>query len=126
MPGAAAHASFSFLKALNGEPLADEYDPSKPNDFEDIMKQRERRKKEAEEEAERAARLREAEQVGFGHMAISSAVPARALVCVLPRCCAGLDGIMFCCMQFVTRDQDISFLLDRTSLGPAPLAALAG
>lgn len=65
MPGAAAHASFSFLKALNGEPLADEYDPSKPNDFEDIMKQRERRKREAEEEAERAARIREAEQVSL-------------------------------------------------------------
>jgi hypothetical protein len=68
MPGGAAsaqHSSFSFLKALNGEPLKDEYDPSKPNDYEDIMKEREKRKKAAEEEAERAARLREAEQVGW-------------------------------------------------------------
>lgn len=66
MPGGAAHSqhsSFSFLKALNGDPLKDEYDPSKPNDYEDIMKEREKRKKAAEEEAERAARLREAEQV---------------------------------------------------------------
>lgn len=69
MPGAqhasAQHSSFSFLKALNGEHLKDEYDPSKPNDFEVIMQQREKRKKEAEEEAERAARLREAEQVSL-------------------------------------------------------------
>lgn len=66
MPGAhasAQHSSFSFLKALNGEPLKNEYDPSKPNDYEELMRDRERRKREAEEEAERAARLREAEQV---------------------------------------------------------------
>lgn len=47
---------------MNGDPLKDEYDPSKPNDYEEIMLQREQRKKAAEEEAERAARLREAEQ----------------------------------------------------------------
>lgn len=48
---------------MNGEPLKDEYDPSRPNDYEEISKERERRRKEAEEEAERQARLREAEQV---------------------------------------------------------------
>jgi hypothetical protein len=66
MPGthaSAQHSSFSFLKALNGEPLKNEYDASKPNDYEELMRERERRKREAEEEAERAARLREAEQV---------------------------------------------------------------
>jgi len=66
MPGPHAstqHSSFSFLKAVNGEPLKDEYDPSKPNDYEEIMREREKRKQAAEEEAERAARLREAEQV---------------------------------------------------------------
>jgi hypothetical protein len=66
MPGvhaSAQHSSFSFLKALDGEPLKSEYDPSKPNDYEELMQERERRKQEAEEEAERAARLREAEQV---------------------------------------------------------------
>lgn len=66
LPGvhaSAQHSSFSFLKAMNGEPLKDEYDPSKPNDYEELMRQREQRKKAAEEEAERAARLREAEQV---------------------------------------------------------------
>lgn len=65
MPGPHAstqHSSFSFLKAVNGEPLKDEYDPSKPNDYEEIMREREKRKQAAEEEAERAARLREAEQ----------------------------------------------------------------
>lgn len=62
-PSPAQHSSFSFLKAVNGEPLKDEYDPSKPNDYEEIMRGRERDKREAEEQAERAARLREAEQV---------------------------------------------------------------
>jgi splicing factor 45 len=56
-------SSLSFLKALNGEPLQDEYDPSKPNDYEEIMKARAAQQRAAEEEAERAARLREAEQV---------------------------------------------------------------
>lgn len=56
-------SALSLLQGQNGEPLREEYDPSRPNDFEEIMKQREKRKREAEEEAERAARLREAEQV---------------------------------------------------------------
>lgn len=76
---AAQHSSFSFLKAVNGEPLRDEYDPSKPNDFEDIMREREKRKKAAEEEAERAARLREAEQVGASR-AVVAAVGLAALL----------------------------------------------
>eukprot|EP00879_Flechtneria_rotunda_P014992 GHRR01015666.1.p1 GENE.GHRR01015666.1~~GHRR01015666.1.p1 ORF type:complete len:276 (+),score=95.46 GHRR01015666.1:88-915(+) len=58
---AAVHSAFSFF-TVNGQPLQDEYDPSRPNDYEEIVKQREKRKKEAEEEAERLARLREIEQ----------------------------------------------------------------
>lgn len=61
--GGPAHSSFSFLKAANGEPLQDEYDPAKPNDYEDIMKERERRQRAAEEEAEKAARQRELDLV---------------------------------------------------------------
>ena len=46
--------------------LQDEYDPAKPNDFEELIKQRQRQQREAEEEAERLARLREVQQVGRG------------------------------------------------------------
>jgi hypothetical protein len=48
---------------VNGEQLQDEYDPSKPNDFEEILKQRQKKQREAEEEAERLARMREIQQV---------------------------------------------------------------
>lgn len=56
------HSTFSFF-TVNGQPLKDEYDPSKPNDYEDIIKDREKKRKEADEEAERLARMREIEQV---------------------------------------------------------------
>lgn len=56
------HSTFSFF-TVNGQPLKDEYDPSKPNDYEDIIKDRERKRKEAEEEAQRLASMREIEQV---------------------------------------------------------------
>jgi splicing factor 45 len=60
---AAVHSAFSFFTSVNGAPLKDEYDPSKPNDYEEIVKERERKKQQAEEEAERLARMREIEQV---------------------------------------------------------------
>lgn len=56
------HAAFSFF-TVDGQPLKHEYDPSKPNDYEDIVKDRERKKREADEEAERLAAMREVEQV---------------------------------------------------------------
>lgn len=39
----------------------DEYDPMRPNDYEEVLQERERIKREAEAEAERAARVREME-----------------------------------------------------------------
>jgi splicing factor 45 len=56
-------STFSFFTAANGEQLQDEYDPSKPNDFEELLKQRQAKQRAAEEEAERLARLREVQQV---------------------------------------------------------------
>jgi hypothetical protein len=50
---------------VSGEQLQDEYDPSKPNDFEEMLKQRQKKQREAEEEAERLARMREIQQVGL-------------------------------------------------------------
>ncbi|WIA42186.1 hypothetical protein OEZ86_009449 [Tetradesmus obliquus] len=55
-------SAFSFFTAANGQALQDEYDPAKPNDFEELIKQRQRQQREAEEEAERLARLREVQQ----------------------------------------------------------------
>jgi splicing factor 45 len=56
-------STFSFFTAANGEQLQDEYDPSRPNDFEELLKQRKKKQREAEEEAERLARMREIQQV---------------------------------------------------------------
>lgn len=55
-------SSLTFF-SVNGEPIKDEYDPSRPNDYEAVREERERKRKEAEEEAERQAKLREIEQV---------------------------------------------------------------
>jgi hypothetical protein len=57
-------SSLSFF-SVDGEPIKDEYDPSKPNDYEAIREQREKKRRDAEEEAERQAKLREIEQVGY-------------------------------------------------------------
>eukprot|EP00775_Hariotina_reticulata_P000370 gene370-605_t len=59
---AAVHSAFSFFTSVHGAPLKDEYDPSKPNDYEEIVKEREKKKQQAEEESERLARMREIEQ----------------------------------------------------------------
>jgi hypothetical protein len=40
-------------------PMQDEYDPTRPNDYEDIIREREQRKQEAQQEEERQARKRE-------------------------------------------------------------------
>ncbi|KAI8463667.1 MAG: hypothetical protein J3K34DRAFT_494743 [Monoraphidium minutum] len=47
--------------STHGEPIADEYDPARPNDYEDVLKGRERARRAAEDEAERVKRQREAE-----------------------------------------------------------------
>lgn len=51
--------------STHGEPIDDEYDPSRPNDYEDVLRERERKRREAEEEAERVKRQREAEMVSL-------------------------------------------------------------
>jgi hypothetical protein len=56
-------SALSFF-STHGEPIADEYDPSRPNDYEDVLRERERKRRDAEEEAERVKRQREAELVG--------------------------------------------------------------
>jgi len=44
-------------------PIHEEYDPMRPNEYEEVMRERERRKKAAEAEAEKQARLKEMEEV---------------------------------------------------------------
>lgn len=44
-------------------PPQDEYDPARPNDYEDVLRERDRKRREAEEEAERVKRAREADMV---------------------------------------------------------------
>lgn len=53
-------ATFSFF-AANGEPIKDEYDPSRPNDYEEVIRERERKRIEAELEVQRQAALKEME-----------------------------------------------------------------
>lgn len=46
-----------------GQNLKDEYDPARPNDYEQVRKERERLRREAEAEAERQERLRELKEL---------------------------------------------------------------
>jgi len=74
-------SSLTFF-SVNGEPIKDEYDPSRPNDYEAVREERERKRKEAEEEAERQAKLREIEQVRCVFMpAMLSLVAWRCTTC---------------------------------------------
>ena len=49
----------SFNIFSQAGPIQDEYDPMRPNDYEDIIREREKRKQEAQLEEERQARKRE-------------------------------------------------------------------
>ena len=55
-------SALSFF-STHGEPIEDEYDPSRPNDYEDVIRERERKRREAEEEAERVKKQRDVEMV---------------------------------------------------------------
>ena len=48
-----------------GGHLTDEYDPAKPNDYEDVVAERQALRKEAEREAERQEQLKQEAEVGF-------------------------------------------------------------
>ncbi|KAG2439057.1 hypothetical protein HYH02_006584 [Chlamydomonas schloesseri] len=68
-PGAAGGAAASgpalggssIFTRNDGRPIEDEYDPMRPNDYEEVIAARERARKAAEAEAERLAKQREAE-----------------------------------------------------------------
>jgi splicing factor 45 len=79
-PVAAPVVSSASFFSVNGEALTDEYDPSRPNDYEDILRERDRKRKEAEEEADRVKRQREAELVGFLGGVVNAAEGSSALV----------------------------------------------
>ncbi|GAB4821508.1 hypothetical protein N2152v2_008554 [Parachlorella kessleri] len=64
----ASSAAAAILAAATGgmslgQDLKEEYDPTRPNDYEQVRKERERLRKEAEAEAERQERLRELKEL---------------------------------------------------------------
>ena len=53
--------------SLGGD-LVDEYDPAKPNEYEDVVAERQMQRQEAEREVERQERLRQEAEVTFDHL----------------------------------------------------------
>ncbi|GLC35103.1 hypothetical protein PLESTM_000279800 [Pleodorina starrii] len=60
-PSGPSASSSSIFARSDGRPIEDEYDPMRPNDYEEVMAARERARKAAEAEAERLAKLKEME-----------------------------------------------------------------
>ncbi|EFJ51175.1 hypothetical protein VOLCADRAFT_87981 [Volvox carteri f. nagariensis] len=60
-PSGPSAASSSIFTRSDGRTIEDEYDPMRPNDYEEVMAARERARKAAEAEAERLAKLKEME-----------------------------------------------------------------
>ncbi|PNW76444.1 hypothetical protein CHLRE_11g467591v5 [Chlamydomonas reinhardtii] len=59
--GTALGGGSSIFARQDGRPIEDEYDPMRPNDYEEVIAARERARKAAEAEAERLAKQKEAE-----------------------------------------------------------------
>ncbi|KAG2498604.1 hypothetical protein HYH03_003353 [Edaphochlamys debaryana] len=59
--GSSVGVSSAIFTARDGKPIQDEYDPMRPNDYEEVVAARERARKAAEAEAERQAKVKEME-----------------------------------------------------------------